>query len=104
MLFAILACIIYYIISMDKSVETIIQKEEKTEETPYSLSHYKPLPRSSPLPKEKEFVEDEFCTEDFEPTGVFSAVWAYDRENLFIGGMNGDILKFMDKNILKLFN
>lgn len=93
-LFAILTGIIYYIISMDK-------KEEKTEETPYSLSHYKPLPRSSPLPKEKEFVGNEFYTENFEPTGVFSAVWAYDRENFFIGGMNGDVLKFDGKKTVK---
>ena len=90
---------IYYIITMDNHLNKV--SETKLKKTGSSLSHYAPLPRSSPLPKEKNFEETEFFTEDFEPTGVFSAIWAYNEENLFIGGMNGAIMKYDGKKFVK---
>lgn len=100
-LFAVLVGIIFYIVTMDGHLEKLPAKDPKLKESSSSLSHYTPVPRSSPLPKEKDLVDTEFYTEDFEPTGVFSTVWAYDEENLFIGGMDGAILKYDGKRTVK---
>ncbi len=99
-LFAALIGIIYYIIAMDQHLKNGQIKSEKPIKTNSVVSHSTPKPRSSPLQKEKEFIENEFYTENFEPTGVFSALWAYDEKNVFIGGMNGTIMKYDGKKIV----
>lgn len=102
-LFLALIGLIYYIVTMDNQVENQVEKVSvgESKKTGSSLSHYTPLPRSSPLPKEKEYEETESYTEDFEPTGVFSSIWAYDENNLFVGGMNGAILRYDGKKLVK---
>ena len=90
-----------------KSTPVKVETSQKPEK---SFSRFSPGPSAVPVPHiphtpsppiEKEFAETKFYTENFEPTGVYSSIWAYDKNNVFICGMNGILLKFDGKIIVQ---